>query len=691
MSYTMYTPLNVWLNPASVTDVVAYIQTYLSENTIYSETEIETIIHDYLIAHPELIGGVQSVNGKTGTVVLSASDINTENNVTIESVLASLSSQISSIAASVATNTANITSLTGRVSTAETDISNLKSNLTDYIEQVSDAIESGNVITGIVNVSISSTGTYTTDTTSKGVRFKVETGKRYGFYRLNTNNVVISWSPRIVICDVNGTVLESYIATGNDITIQSEGASYGYAFSSGYTEETYASAMVLIDFNGLAPSEYIGTEITYKIKDIPSKTSELINDSGFTTLVKHKSQNIADFNTAYGFYISGTGAITVDPATAKGYKVPVKNGTTYGFYRLNSSGTVISWIPRVSVVDVNDTLLTFQNATANTITISNSNAAYMYVWSSGYTDDVVQTCMILEDFDGTAPTKYIRYYSYNSIDAVSRTRWYGKNALIYGDSITAQGNTNSATGFFYGAEITHGFNKVYYRGVGGQTFKINTATFYANSDGSYNSRDAGGNPPAGTTEHLGYFASWDRITAMIPEGIRKTIDLVVVSGGTNDFKAIEDTSAAGSNIETVPEWVANNSADAEWAASSYYIGGDYNLATLAGAMASCFMKLQIWCPNALIVFGTPFARYDLTTMSQTVENNVTFREFCEIEIDISKYMAIPVIDANAESNITIYNYEDCTLTDNTHPNETGRLYYGRPYTGSLYKIYPLMI
>lgn len=130
MAYTMYTPLNVWLDPASVTDVVAYIQTYLSENTIYSETEIETIIHDYLIAHPELIGGVQSVNGKTGTVVLSASDINTANNVTIESVLASLSSQISSIAANVATNTTNITNLTGRVNTAETDLSNLKSNNT---------------------------------------------------------------------------------------------------------------------------------------------------------------------------------------------------------------------------------------------------------------------------------------------------------------------------------------------------------------------------------------------------------------------------------------------------------------------------------------------------------------------------------------------------------------------------------
>lgn len=132
MSYTMYTPLNVWLDPASVTDVVAYIQTYLSDNPIYSQTEIETLITSYLTAHPELIG-VQSVNGKTGTVVLSASDITTENDVTIESALASLSSQISSIAASVATNTANITSLTGRVSTAETDLSNLKSNITNIV------------------------------------------------------------------------------------------------------------------------------------------------------------------------------------------------------------------------------------------------------------------------------------------------------------------------------------------------------------------------------------------------------------------------------------------------------------------------------------------------------------------------------------------------------------------------------
>ena len=117
MSYTMYTPLNVWLDPASVADVVAYIQTYLSENTIYSETEIETIIHDYLIAHPELIGGVQSVNGKTGTVVLSASDINTTGTTTIQAVLTSLSSQISDISQTV-------TGLDTRITANATGITN---------------------------------------------------------------------------------------------------------------------------------------------------------------------------------------------------------------------------------------------------------------------------------------------------------------------------------------------------------------------------------------------------------------------------------------------------------------------------------------------------------------------------------------------------------------------------------------
>lgn len=102
MGYTYYNPLKVWLDPASIADVVSYMQKYLSENPIKDTEEINQIIADYIAAHPEIIGGVQSVNGETGVVVLTASDINTTGQTTIQEVLTSLSSQISDIAQAVA-------------------------------------------------------------------------------------------------------------------------------------------------------------------------------------------------------------------------------------------------------------------------------------------------------------------------------------------------------------------------------------------------------------------------------------------------------------------------------------------------------------------------------------------------------------------------------------------------------------
>ena len=111
MGYTYYNPLKVWLDPASIADVVSYMQTYLEENPIKDTEEINQIIADYITAHPEIIGGVQSVNGETGTVVLTASDINTTGQTTIQEVLTSLSSQISEIAQTVTQNTNDITDL----------------------------------------------------------------------------------------------------------------------------------------------------------------------------------------------------------------------------------------------------------------------------------------------------------------------------------------------------------------------------------------------------------------------------------------------------------------------------------------------------------------------------------------------------------------------------------------------------
>lgn len=117
--YIEYHPLKFWLDPASIAEIVAHIQTYLVNNPINSTTEIETIIHDYLIAHPELIGGVDSVNGLTGEVVLTADNISAGENVTIKDVLDSLQDQIDDIVASIPSDYQQLID----------DVSNLKSTV----------------------------------------------------------------------------------------------------------------------------------------------------------------------------------------------------------------------------------------------------------------------------------------------------------------------------------------------------------------------------------------------------------------------------------------------------------------------------------------------------------------------------------------------------------------------------------
>ena len=56
-----------------------------------------------------------------------------------------------------------------------------------------------------------------------------------------------------------------------------------------------------------------------------------------------------------------------------------------------------------------------------------------------------------------------------------------------------------------------------------------------------------------------------------------------------------------------------------------YLQGDYNIDTFTGAVASCIMKWQVWCPNAIVVLVTPFPRWGLNTKQQLKSNNLTFR------------------------------------------------------------------
>lgn len=192
--------------------------------------------------------------------------------------------------------------------------------------------------------------------------------------------------------------------------------------------------------------------------------------------------------------------------------------------------------------------------------------------------------------------------SRNIFQDVSATDWTGKTWVSYGDSITAIGNTLDDGWQKYVHDYFR-FGNYYGRGVGGQTYTYNKKPWFANADGTYHSRNDDGDMtddtsfaiPNGTTAHYGYFASWDRICTMISNDIKDTVDLIFLFG-VNDayFKDFE-----------IPIFTKGVGLDAEWAnAPENTYGGDYDITDLVGAVASTIMKLQVRCPNALIVFGT---------------------------------------------------------------------------------------
>ena len=298
----------------------------------------------------------------------------------------------------------------------------------------------------------------------------------------------------------------------------------------------------------------------------------------------------------------------------------------------------------------------------------------------------------------------------------SQNPWNGKNVVVWGDSITAQGNgDNPGTGsFMYWAKQALNFANLYQRGIGGQSYIWNTSGWYTavGTNGNYLNRykyDAQGNQlsevvsPATVTQeeitniehkygkaievHYGSFCSWDSIKTMIPESIRTTIDLIVLCGGTNDHGHVEEVEVEGDMSASEPNWVANDQTDPTWAAdNTYYKGGDYDITTFSGAIASTIMKMLTWCPNAVVVLATPFPRFNTSTKKQYVNTHgLSFRRLCEIEDTIAHFVSTDVIDANGKCNINGVNFANYQ-TDGVHPNLDGRKMYGRVFVNELMRI-----
>lgn len=253
--------------------------------------------------------------------------------------------------------------------------------------------------------------------------------------------------------------------------------------------------------------------------------------------------------------------------------------------------------------------------------------------------------------------------------ATVESTWNGKTWCSYGDSIT---------GYNVWQPYVHkalGFAHHYERGLGSSTYTLSGQTWYANPDGSYNSRFGFAGvtaAPEGTTEHEGYMCSWDRIKTMIPQNV----DLVVVMAGTND---------------------AGPSISAPLGDLSY----PFDETTFMGAVASTVVKIQEWCPQATVVLCTPFsgrgAYEDGMTNEQMAANQtapvynqigLTTQDYAEAVMEVAEYLSVPCIDVFGNCGVNQFN-RNMYLEDLVHPNKEGGKAIAKVIIGGLKTIAPI--
>lgn len=368
--------------------------------------------------------------------------------------------------------------------------------------------------------------------------------------------------------------------------------------------------------------------------------------------------------------------------------------TVYGLYRVAQydeskkflTGTQVSSIWNIETISLHENT----KYVVASLNHEGSNSQNNYI-------NIGKTTVYIDDYsfqktERIIPQKTSQLENDNGF-ITNTSLWENKKWLAYGDSITAISNGNGLSlGWAkYVNDVLH-FSEFYGRGIGGQSYAWHTgggAVSFINADGTLHSRNDSfnkdtytGEIPSGTTACRSAFCSWDRITHMIPDTIKDSLDLVYVMGGTNDWD----------NAETdVPQISIANTADAEWASSEYFniYGGDFDITSLSGAVASTIMKLQIWCPNALIVIGTPLSGRGETG---TKGNSLDIQEYNKSELIklTSKRCSVPCIDIYETCGINPMN-RDLYIQDGLHPYiESGKKRLGRAVISGLYNIYPII-
>lgn len=258
----------------------------------------------------------------------------------------------------------------------------------------------------------------------------------------------------------------------------------------------------------------------------------------------------------------------------------------------------------------------YQNKQGQTIIIMPENACFIIInvfkdWSN-----------FMFSINESLPDTYDPFVKNDVVDAawISRSKFENKSAMMFGDSITwydghVQPTGTIAVGYETWLKQQLGFVEAQNLGISGAPFAT------------------------GKTSDNG-------IGAKI-ESEYKTTDLVLIAGGTNDFKL--DVPLG----EVQP------------------VSGAFDKTTTAGALQSALEHILTTNNDQEILLMTPIQR-DNSSYSIYSTNKAGFKldDYRQMIIKLGELYSIPVWDGYAESGLNLLNLNKYTL-DGLHPNNAG--------------------
>ena len=532
-------------------------------------------------------------------------------------------------------------------------IENINTNIKEVTAKYDESYEA--VFSFVENISKVITPTHTA---SYNTGIILNTGKSYRLY-FQANNIPEDSRTGFYLYKNNGTI------PGDLYPITSDEFNNGYNVDINTDEDLYLYIRTLDTNNA----------VTIKVLERKDNISSLKND-----LIKYneigKKQVVATQTTPFPTNILLEENNTYIIKLQSNDDIPVDSRTGFYLYDGNDYSSNAGNLYYVSSNQFKDGYLSAE--------LSISENKYLWIRTL-LVDAVVNVTIIKKEIAG---------------GNVKKSDWNDNIIATYGDSVTAINN-----GDFYPPYDTNkwgnivasyfGFAKHFGRGVGSQKFAwgsnggavvfVNEQTgTYIDRNNSYNYDNYVGNVevPNGSIAVRGCSCSWLRITKMFPESIKNSINVVTV---------MYHNDASDSLVDTELEFIPNDATDVEWKNSNYYniYGGDYNIKTVRGGIASTIMKMQAWMPNAVIVLCTP-----ISGRGETGELNINLKDksmqlVAEIVRDMSKLMSIPLIDVYATCGINGLN-RTRFITDGIHPySAAGNKMVARAIIGGLKTILPL--